>query len=71
MAPPPQLGGSKQPPTQTQDNDAEPFLLALNQTRLHQQVRQYADDLEQRVEMAAWTMMAHSLLNLELTKVKR
>ena len=26
---------------------------------------------EQRVEIAAWTMMAHSLLNLELAKVKR
>ena len=29
-----------------------------------------ADD-KQRVELAAWTMMAHSLLNLELAKVKR
>jgi len=28
-------------------------------------------DYEQRVELAAWTMMAHSLLNLELAKVKR
>lgn len=28
-------------------------------------------DHEQRVEVAAWTMMAHSLLNLELAKVKR
>ncbi len=27
--------------------------------------------LDQRVELAAWTMMAHSLLNLELAKVKR
>ncbi len=26
---------------------------------------------EQRVEIAAWTMITHSLLNLELTKVKR
>ena len=26
---------------------------------------------KQRVELAAWTMMAHSLLNLELAKVKR
>ena len=26
---------------------------------------------EQRVETAAWTMMTHSLLNLELAKVKR
>ena len=25
----------------------------------------------QRVELAAWTMMTHSLLNLELAKVKR
>jgi hypothetical protein len=28
-------------------------------------------DNEQRVEIAGWTMMAHSLLNLELAKVKR
>ena len=28
-------------------------------------------DHEQRVELAAWTMMAHSLLNLELAKVRR
>jgi len=28
-------------------------------------------DYTQRVEMAAWTLMAHSLLNLELAKVKR
>jgi len=28
-------------------------------------------DHEQSVELAAWTMMAHSLLNLELAKVKR
>ena len=28
-------------------------------------------DHGQRVELAAWTMMAHSLLNLELAKVKR
>ena len=30
-----------------------------------------ADFEVQRVELAAWTMMAHSLLNLELAKVKR
>ena len=28
-------------------------------------------DFKQRVELAAWTMMTHSLLNLELAKVKR
>ena len=28
-------------------------------------------DYEQRVELATWTMMTHSLLNLELAKVKR
>ena len=28
-------------------------------------------DYEQRVELAAWTMMTHSLLNLELAKVKQ
>ncbi|MBP88135.1 MAG: chromosome segregation protein [Planctomycetaceae bacterium] len=28
-------------------------------------------DFNQRVELAAWTMMTHSLLNLELAKVKR
>ena len=28
-------------------------------------------DYKQRVELAAWTMMTHSLLNLELAKVKR
>ena len=28
-------------------------------------------DIKQRAELAAWTMMAHSLLNLELAKVKR
>jgi hypothetical protein len=28
-------------------------------------------DFKQRVELAAWTMMTHSLLNLELAKAKR
>ncbi|MCA9070821.1 MAG: DUF1553 domain-containing protein, partial [Planctomycetaceae bacterium] len=28
-------------------------------------------DEKQRIELAAWTLMAHSLLNLEITKVKR
>jgi hypothetical protein len=28
-------------------------------------------DFDRRVEVAAWTMMTHSLLNLELAKVKR
>ena len=28
-------------------------------------------DFQQRVDAAAWTMVAHSLLNLELAKVKR
>ena len=28
-------------------------------------------DHKERVELAAWTMMAHSMLNLELAKVKR
>ena len=28
-------------------------------------------DYKQRVELAAWTLMTHSLLNLELAKVKR
>ena len=28
-------------------------------------------ELRERVELAAWTMMAHSLLNLEVAKVKR
>ena len=28
-------------------------------------------DHKQRVELAAWTLMTHSLLNLELAKVKR
>jgi len=26
---------------------------------------------DERVELAAWTMMTHSLLNLELAKVRR
>ena len=28
-------------------------------------------DIARRVDLAAWTMMAHSLFNLELTKVRR
>jgi hypothetical protein len=28
-------------------------------------------DFDERVELAAWTMMTHSLFNLELTKVRR
>ena len=28
-------------------------------------------EFKHRVELAAWTMMAHSMLNLELAKVKR
>ena len=28
-------------------------------------------DRDQQIELAAWTMMTHSLFNLELTKVRR
>ena len=47
-------------------------LYAANQTLTEAVTPQWSgEDDEQRVDLAAWTMMAHSLMNLELAKVKR
>jgi len=42
---------------------------AFTESLTPQATSQYGQ--QQRVELAAWTMMVHSLLNLELVKVKR